>query len=615
MPGTLSGILQGILSLAVLIINRSFFVKGYKSIIHRAPGMDALVSIGAGISYIYSVFLLITKAEGPYFFESAAMIFTLVTLGKALEAESKTHTMDAIKELSELLPSKIKVIRDENEIEISAADIIKDDCVIVREKERIPVDGIIIKGKAVIDKSALTGESLPLECFENDEVISGSMVIDGYVVIKAEKVGSETTLYGIIETVKNAALTKTPIERLADKVSGIFVPVVLGISAITFLIWFISERDFYFALKMAINVLVVSCPCALGLATPTAVMAGTGNAALHKILVKSAGALETAKNVTTVVFDKTGTVTEGKLQVTNICCSSEKREDFLLTMAAVLEKGSSHPYAEAIRNRAVDSVSPKEIMNHELTDYSYTEGRGIEGVIDGARYIIGNTQFMKENGFSVSEFEESFNRFAAEGKTILYLAGEKIYGLFAIADEIKKGSLEGIQRIKELGMDVCLLTGDNEKTAKAIGKKLGIEKVISGVLPNEKHRVIEDLKDKGEIVAMVGDGINDAPALVKADIGIAIGNGTQIAIDSADFILMGNSIESVEYLFRLSKRVNRIIKQNLFWAFFYNVLCIPIAAGALYNIFGISFNPILAAALMSVSSLFVVSNALRLKKE
>ncbi|MBO4680136.1 MAG: heavy metal translocating P-type ATPase [Lachnospiraceae bacterium] len=613
-PAKISGYIQFVLSLAILIINRTYFVKGFKSIIHKAPGMDALISIGAGVSFIYSTYLLIIGSEGPFFFESAGMIFTLITLGKALEANSKAHTMDAIKALSDLMPEVVTVIRDNEERTIGFEALKKGDIVLIRAGEGISVDGTVIKGNGSIDKSALTGESIPEEAYVGDRVVSGSVLLDGYLMVEAEKTGTETTLYGIIEMVKNAASQKIPIERLADRISGFFVPIVVGISLLTLIIWLAVGKEFSFALNMAISVIVISCPCALGLATPTAVMAGTGNAARNGILIRSGECLETARNVDTVVLDKTGTITEGELNVTDIVTDGSTDEGKLLLMAAVLEAGSNHPYAKAIRSKALDIYEPSDIMAYFAKEVISIQGKGIMGNIDGKPYYCGNEKLLNENGVSTDSLAAEATRLRGEGKTVLFFSGDTYFGLFAIADMLKKDSKEAIALMKERGLDVILLTGDNRITAEAIGKEIGIDNIISEVLPNDKHNKVDELIKAGRHVAMVGDGINDAAALVKADVGIAVGNGTRIAIDSADFILMKNSVKDVAYIFSLSKKVLRIIKQNLFWAFIYNVIGIPIAAGALYSSFGITLTPMIAAGCMSISSLFVVTNALRLRK-
>lgn len=603
-----AGYLQCALSLTILAINRSYFVKGYKGIIHRAPGMDALVSIGAGVSFLYSVYLLIIKSDDPLFFESAGMIFTLITLGKSLESKSKAHTMDAINALSGLVPDTATVIVGEEERTVKESALKKGDIVLIRAGERIPVDGTVVFGEAVTDKSALTGESLPVSVRQDDYVISGTVVSDGNIKVAAEKTGKETTLNAIIETVKNAAMEKTPVERLADKVSGVFVPIVLGISLITLFVWIILGKDFSFALKMAINVIVISCPCALGLATPTAVMAGTGNAASHGVLIRSPECLEAAGNVTMVVFDKTGTVTSGKMSVTAIVSIDGGKESDMLVKAAALEAAFSHPYAKAIRERALSETDGK----YEAAEQRMISGRGITGIIGEERLFLGNEMLMKENGIDISSVKAQAMSKEEEGCTVLFFAGDNLYGYFAIEDELREDSRKSISALSDNGAKVMLLTGDSEVTAKAIALRLGIADYVSGVLPNGKEKMIGELMRRGERVAMVGDGINDAAALVTADVGIAVGNGTQIAIDSADFILMKDSIKDVPYMLALSKRVVRIVKENLFWAFFYNIIGIPIAAGV-FSKAGLTFNPMIAAACMSVSSLFVVSNALRLK--
>lgn len=609
-----NGYLQCALAFGILLINRTYFIKGYKGIIHRAPGMDALVSIGAGISFVYSICILIAGSEGPFFFESAGMIFTLITLGKALESNSKAHTMDAINALSEIIPDNVSVIRDKEELKVKHSALRKGDIVIARSGEGISVDGIVTKGEAVIDKAALTGESLPVEVKEGDSVISGSLVKSGYLQIEAEKVGSETTLSEIIETVKNAAIEKTPIERLADKVSGVFVPVILSLSLVTFVAWILISKDFPFSLKMAINVIVISCPCALGLATPTAIMAGTGNAAERGVVIKSSECLETARKVTSVVLDKTGTVTEGELKVTDVVAKEGIKKEELLLAAAVLESVSSHPYAKAIRECAVEFVSPKDIMEFSVSDFKQIMGKGLEGFISDTKYFCGNEKLFAENGVDYFAYEETISKLRKEGKTVLLFGDSEVKGIFAISDEIRKDSREAIDELKQRGLKIYLVSGDNKETTEAIARSAGISEVVSEVLPEKKHEIVEELMKRGECVAMVGDGINDAPALVKADIGISVGSGTGVAIDSADFVLMKNSLKDIPYIFSLSEKVMRIIKQNLFWAFFYNVIGIPIAAGVFIRPFGLEFNPILAAACMSISSLFVVLNALRLRK-
>lgn len=576
--------------------------------------MDALVSIGAGISFIYSFCILIVGSKGPFFFESAGMIFTLITLGKALESNSKAHTMDAINALSKILPDTVSVIRDGEELKIKLSSLRKGDNVIVRAGEGISVDGDVIKGEAVIDKAALTGESLPLEVKEGDSVASGSIVRDGYIEVKAERVGSETTLSEIIETVKNAAIEKTPIERLADKVSGIFVPVILSLSLVTFITWLIISKDFPFSLKMAINVIVISCPCALGLATPTAIMAGTGNAAERGVVIRSSECLETARKVTSVVLDKTGTVTEGELKVTDVIAKEGIKKEELLLAAAVLESVSSHPYAKAIRECAVEYVSPKDIMEFSVSDFKQEMGMGLEGTISDTKYLCGNERLFSENGVDCSEYEETISNLRKQGKTVLLFGDSEVKGIFAISDSIRNDSKSAIEELKKQGLKIFLVSGDNKETTETIAKSVGISEVVSEVMPEKKHEFVEELMKNGECVAMVGDGINDAPALVRADIGISVGSGTGVAIDSADFVLLKNSLKDIPYIFSLSKKVMRIVKQNLFWAFFYNAIGIPIAAGVFIKPFGLEFNPMLAAGCMSISSLFVVLNALRLRK-
>lgn len=609
-PVKYSGYIQCVLALAILIINRIYFIRGYNSIVHKAAGMGALISIGAGVSFIYSVFLLIKGSTGPFYFESAGMIFTMITLGKSLEANSKAHTMDAINELSKLIPETVSVILDGVEVKKESRFLLTGETVVIRAGECIPVDGKVVKGEASVDKSALTGESIPEDVKEGSLVVSGSKVLDGYLWIEAEKTGADTTLYTIIEMVKEAASKKTPIERLADKISGIFVPIVLSISLVTFIAWLFVSKEFEFALNMAISVVVVACPCALGLATPTAVMAGTGNAARHGILIRSGECLETARKVTTVVLDKTGTVTEGELSVEHIVLDNHE----LLLKVAALEATSGHPYAKAILSKATEEFESSMIMEQKTENVLSVLGQGMKGTVNGQQILCGNETLLKDNGAKPDGLLKEAEKYTEKGKTVLFFTDMSEYGFFVISDSVKKDSKEAVESLINQGIRVVMLTGDNQKTAEAISKEVGINEVISEVLPSDKHEVVKKLMDEGEIVAMVGDGINDAPSLAKADVGIAVGSGTQIAIDSADFILMKDSLKDVSFVLNLSRRVVRTIKQNLFWAFIYNCIGILLAAGIFYLPFGIKFTPIISAACMSCSSLFVVTNALRLRK-
>lgn len=608
-PKNISGYIQCILSLAILLINRIYFIRGYNSLVHKAAGMGALISIGAGVSFIYSVYLLIIGSKGPFYFESAGMIFTMITLGKSLEANSKAHTKDAINELAALIPETVSVVIDGKEVKKESRFLLKGETVIIRAGECIPVDGKILKGEASLDKAALTGESLPEDVKEGDLVVSGSKVLDGYLYIEAEKTGAETTLYSIIEMVKEAASKKTPVERLADKISGFFVPVVLSISFVTFIAWLIFGKNFEVALNMAISVVVVACPCALGLATPTAIMAGTGNAAKHGILIRSGECLETARKVTTVVLDKTGTVTEGELSVEEIVFEKKETVNEVLLKVAALEATSGHPYAKAI----VSKVG-YDVINQKTENVEYISGQGMKGFVDGQEILCGNRKLLAENGLRPEALLDRATEYTSKGKTVLFFTNRTDYGFFVISDSVKKDSKEAVESLLKQGIKVVLLTGDNKETAEAISKEIGITEVYSEVLPKDKHEVIEKLMNSGEIVAMVGDGINDAPSLAKADVGIAVGSGTQIAIDSADFILMKDSLLDVSYALNLSKRVFRTIKQNLFWAFIYNCIGISLASGIFFVPFGIKFTPIISAICMSLSSLFVVTNALRLRK-
>lgn len=608
---------QLLLTIPVMIVNKKFFTNGFKSLFRGAPNMDTLIAIGSLASFVHGVVTLyqIVYALGHQnpemahthmmnlYFEGAAMILTLITLGKFLESRAKGKTTDAIEKLMDLAPKTATVIRDTKEQIIATDEIIKGDIVVVKSGHTIPVDGSIIEGNGAIDESAITGESISVHKSVGDTVIGATILQSGYIKIRVEKTGEDTTLAQIIKLVEEASSSKAPIARLADRVSAVFVPVVISISLITLIVWLIAGYGISHALSMAVSVLVISCPCALGLATPTAIMVGTGSGARAGILIKNAEALETTHKINTVVFDKTGTITEGKPSVTDIIPKGISEEE-LLIIAASLEEKSSHPLSVAICKKA----EGLELM--EVTDFEQIEGQGIIGKINNSKIYAGNYKMMRENNISVQE-----NMLLAEdGKTALYFARENEFiGIIAIRDTIKSGSKSAIRELLKMGIKVIMLTGDNKTTAKAIGNEVGIDKVISEVLPQDKENEIRKLQKTKEKVAMVGDGINDAPSLARADVGIAIGNGTDIAIDSADIVLMNSDLISVVNAIKLSKAVIRNIKQNLFWAFFYNVLGIPVAAGALYVSLGLKLNPMIAAAAMSVSSVFVVSNALRLR--
>ena len=610
----IAALLQAILTLPVIILNRSYFTRGLKALWHRAPNMDSLIAVGSGASLVYGVAVLFLMADamgegrwdavkdysGDLYFESAAMILTLVTLGKFLETRAKGRTGDAIRQLMDLRPKTATVLRDGIQAEIPVEEVKVGDILVVRSGGSIPVDGRIVKGRGALDQSALTGESLPVEKTVGDTVAAATIVTEGYLEFQAEKVGEDTTLSQIIRMVEEAGGSKAPIARLADKIAGIFVPTVMSIAAVVFAVWMILGKSFEFSMTSAIAVLVISCPCALGLATPVAIMVGTGRGAWMGVLFKNAASLEGLHRVDTVVVDKTGTLTTGKPAVTDVLGD----EKALLPIAAALEARSEHPFAKAIMERA------KGIAYPEATQFETLPGRGVAGTVDGVRCFGGNRRLMEEQGIPVPDYPE----LAQQGKTPLYFAaGGKYLGAIAAADVLKSDSAAAVEAMGKIGLDVVMLTGDNEKTAKAIAKSAGIDHVISDVLPGDKAGAVKRLQSEGHRVLMVGDGINDAPALVTADVGMAIGAGTDIAMESADIVLMTGSLTGVSGAVELSKATIRNIKQNLFWAFFYNALCIPVAAGALYPVFGWQLSPMLGAAAMSMSSVFVVSNALRLR--
>ena len=613
-----AALLQFFLTLPAVYLNRTYYGKGFKSLWHRSPNMDSLIAVGSGAALIYGVAALFVMADAMgagdwntvahyssnLYFESAAMILTLITLGKYLETRAKGRTGDAIRKLMDLSPKTASVLRNGTENEVPVEDVRVGDVIVVRSGGSIPVDGIVTKGRAAVDQSALTGESVPVEKKTGDTVAAATINREGYLEFRAEKVGEDTTLAQIIHMVEDAGGSKAPIARLADKIAGIFVPVVMGIAAVTFLIWIFVSSDLELALTNSISVLVISCPCALGLATPVAIMVGTGRGAGMGVLFKNAEALENLHRIDAVVLDKTGTLTTGKPAVTDILPASVSERE-LLRVAASLEKRSEHPFAAAILKKAA------KLSLLDVADFETIPGRGVSGVIKGVRYYGGNEKLMREFGILVPSCEE----LAAQGKTPLYFASETgaFLGVIAAADTLKPDSAAAIDALKKLHLDVYMLTGDNEKVARAIADLAGIRHVISDVLPGDKAGIVKKLQSEGRHVLMVGDGINDAPALVTADVGMAIGAGTDVAIESADVVLMNGSLAGVADAVRLSKATIRNIKQNLFWAFFYNCLGIPIAAGVLTPI-GISLSPMLGAAAMSCSSVFVVTNALRLRK-
>ena len=617
-------LLQLFLALPVVYFNRKYYILGFKGLFNKTPNMDSLIAIGSGAAFIYSSYTIFKMAfymgRGDFgavhanmmdlYFESAAMILTLITLGKFLEARSKSKTGDAIKKLLELEPDTARIIRDGNEEIISISEVIEGDILIVKPGERIAVDGIIIDGRSAVDESAITGESIPIEKTVNDKVICATLNKSGSFKFRATQVGENTTLAKIIALVEEASSSKAPISKLADKVSGIFVPIVIVIAIITAVVWLFLGYGFSFALSMAISVLVISCPCALGLATPTAIMVGTGKGAQEGILIKSAQSLEVAHSVDTVVLDKTGTITEGKPKVKNVI-PFEIEHDELVFIAASSEKYSEHPLAEAILEYARENkIEPKEVTN-----FKAVSGRGIECELEGKKILAGNKQAMLDNNIEIKrEVDDITNELALKGKTPLFFSTEeKLIGIIAASDVVKSTSKKAIEALKNSGIDVIMLTGDNVVTANAVKEETGVRKVIAEVKPEDKEEEIRKLQNMGKKVAMVGDGINDAPALMRADVGIAVGAGTDVAIESADIVLMKSDLISVVRAIELSHATIKNIKQNLFWAFFYNTMGIPVAAGVLYPLFSIKLSPMLGAAAMSLSSVFVVTNALRLR--
>ena len=618
---------QFLLLLPILIANQKYFKNGFKTLWHRSPNMDSLIAIGAGAAILYGIFAIyrIGYAMGhgdmavvhqyahDLYFESAGTILTLITIGKYLETKSKGKTSEAITKLLNLAPKTVTAVRDGVEQVVDAADVEKGEIFLVKPGESVAVDGIVLEGKSSFDESAITGESIPVPKQEGDTIVSASINKSGLIRAKATKVGEDTTIAQIIRLVEEASSSKAPIAKMADKIAGVFVPAVITIALITGVIWLISGATFEFAMSTAIAVLVISCPCALGLATPVAIMVGTGKGAENGILIKSGDALETAHQIDTVVLDKTGTITQGKPVVTDIICAAGKNADKtqLLQIAGSLEKGSEHPLAEAIVNYCVTN----NISLEKVTDFNALFGKGIEGTVSGTHYYAGNEKMMEEKGISLStEQKNQIQALAKQGRTPLLFADEKQFlGIVAVADVVKPTSKEAVQKFRNYGIHVIMLTGDNEVTAQAIKEQVGIDEVVAGVLPTQKEEKISALKQAGHKVAMIGDGVNDAPALASADVGIAIGAGTDVAIESADIVLMKNDLLDAVGAVKLSKAVIRNIKENLFWAFFYNSIGIPLAAGVLYPLFQIKLNPMFGAAAMSLSSVCVVSNALRLR--
>lgn len=617
--------LQILLLLPILLINRTYFTKGFYTLFHGRPNMDSLIAIGSAASVLFGLFNLVKMVynlkEGyvelaaqygqNLYFDSAGTILTLITFGKYLESHSKKKTTEAVSELVRLAPKTALVLQEGQEKEVPAEEVKSGDLLLIRPGAVIPVDGVVVEGHSSVDESMLTGESLPVDKKPGDSVSAATINQGGALIIRATKVGQETTLARIISVVEEAASSKAPIARLADQISGIFVPIVISISLITVLAWLLAGETVEFTVTSGIAVLVISCPCALGLATPVAIMVGTGVGARHGILVRSAEALETAQSVDTVVLDKTGTVTEGKPQIVDVKPLTDLSADEFLSLAASLEKLSEHPLARSIVAYAAD----RQLELKTVYDFKAVPGRGVEGIMDGRTYVAGNLAFMTEKGVEKKQLDKIAALYDQEGKTPLFFAKEdQLLGVIAVADPVKPSSKEAIERFLALGLQVILLTGDRKQTAEAIARQLGITDVMAEVLPHEKEAVIRRLQEEGRKVAVIGDGINDAPALIRADVGIAIGAGTDIAIESADIILMRNNLLDAVTALRLSKAVIRNIKQNLLWAFFYNALGIPLAAGIFYPIYGWTLSPMFAAAAMSLSSITVVGNALRLKR-
>ena len=616
--------IQLLLTIPVVYVNRKYYRVGFKTLFHGRPNMDSLIAIGSGAALTYGIFAIFKIGYGlghnnldmvnqysmDLYFESAAMILALITFGKFLETRAKGRTSEAITKLMDLAPKTASVIRSGEEVEIPVEDVVMEDIIIVRPGQSIAVDGIIIEGSSAVDQSALTGESIPVEKNIGDKVIAATINKTGSFKFKAEKVGDDTTLAKIIQLVEDASSSKAPIAKMADKISGIFVPVVIGIAVIATIVWLLLGQPFEFAMSMGIAILVISCPCALGLATPVAIMVGTGKGASNGILIKSAEALENLHTISTVVLDKTGTITEGKPVVTDIITASGESEERLLQIAASIESSSEHPLAEAILEKAKE----RGISLRNVDNFNSISGRGIVGIIDGKQYTAGNLALMKDREINANMFQDTSDEFAMDGKTPLYFAEDKnLLGIIAVADVVKATSRKAIDNFKAMGINVVMLTGDNKKTAEAIRKQLNIDRVVAEVLPQDKEKEIRNIQASGKKVAMIGDGINDAPALARADVGIAIGAGTDIAIESADIVLMKSDLLDAVTAVQLSKSTIKNIKENLFWAFFYNVLGIPLAAGVFYTAFGLKLNPMFGAAAMSMSSVFVVSNALRLK--
>ena len=616
------GLLQLILTVIVMVINQKFFISGFKSLWHRSPNMDTLVALGSGASLVYSTYALFAMTDAQmkgdmaavmaymheFYFESAAMILTLITVGKMLEARSKGRTTDALKSLMKLAPKTATVVRDGVEEEVSIDQVLKDDIFVVRPGENIPVDGVVIEGTSAVNESALTGESIPVDKEEGDSVSAATVNQSGFIRCRATRVGEDTTLSQIIQMVSDAAATKAPIAKVADRVSGVFVPAVIGIAAVTIVVWLLAGESMGFALARGISVLVISCPCALGLATPVAIMVGNGMGAKNGIMFKTAVSLEETGKMEIVALDKTGTITSGEPKVTDLIPAEGIGEEELLKLAYALEKKSEHPLAKAV----LQTAKERKIESEEVSQFQALPGNGLSAVLNGEIISGGNLTFIRSQTNVLESLQKQAEKLAEQGKTPLFFSrAGRLWGIIAVADVIKEDSPQAVRELQNMGIHVVMLTGDNERTARAIGTQAGVDEVIAGVLPDGKENVIRSLKRKGKVV-MVGDGINDAPALTRADIGIAIGAGTDIAIDAADVVLMKSRLSDVPAAIRLSRATLRNIHENLFWAFFYNVVGIPLAAGLWYPIFGWKLNPMFGAAAMSLSSFCVVTNALRL---
>lgn len=607
-------LVQMILTIIVLINGRKFYIVGFKSLFKGHPNMDSLVAIGTGSAFVYSFIMTLSIPNNPQcvhnlYYESAAVVVTLVMLGKYMESRSKNKTSEAIRKLMELAPDTAIVIRDGEQVEIPVKQVTLGEMILIKPGSRIPLDGVVVEGSTSIDESMLTGESIPVEKMAGDEVIGGSVNYQGAITVKVTRVGADTTLAKIVKMMEDAQGKKAPISKLADTVAGYFVPTVMVIAVVAAILWALVGKDIAFVLTIFVSVLVIACPCALGLATPTAIMVGTGLGASHGILIKSGEALEISHKVNAVVLDKTGTITEGKPTVTSIICNSISEEE-LICFAASCEQVSEHPLGQAIVNYAKE----KGIQLHQVSNFKSITGQGIEAVIDGVTYYIGNKKLCHEQQIDFTEYEQKAFDIAHKGQTPMFVGcAGKALGIVGVADIMKESSSKAIQKIKELGITVYMLTGDNRLTAEYIGEKAGVDHVISEVLPNDKASVVEQLQTEGKCVMMVGDGINDAPALVQADVGAAIGSGSDIALESGDIVLMKSDLRDVYKAIKLSKATIKNIKQNLFWAFFYNACGIPLAAGILYAINGMLLSPVVGGFAMSLSSVCVVSNALRLR--